>query len=79
MHGPDDELKRKRRKLTAARVNRHRKLKLACYNVTAPKDDLIRALRFRGLPARATKRQIDEKLSELVTEIARRWREVLLP
>ena len=76
MHGTA-ELKRQRQ-LTARRVNRHRQRRRnghACYIVVAPKDDLTRALRFHGLPARASKREIEQKLSELLTEIARRWRE----
>ena len=72
----------RRLRLTAARATAYRKRRregLKVFSVEAPEADLIRALRFRGLPANPTKKQVEAKLSELLTDFARRWQSVQLP
>jgi hypothetical protein len=76
MHGTAEL--RKRRRANAEKIARYRRRKRngkAVYNVEVTKADLLRVLRFRGLPARHSKQDVTRKIEELLAEIAARWQE----
>jgi hypothetical protein len=76
MHGAAEL--RKRRRANAEKIARYRRRKRngkAVYSVEVARDEIVRVLCFRGLPAKPTKKMVEEQLSLLLGEIAARWRE----
>ena len=69
---------RARRQANAAKIRlyRHRrKHGLAVFKVEVAEAEILRVLRLRGLPENHTRLEVEKKLSELLAEVAARWKE----